>query len=89
MNSLPPASAGGASKILVYGTSWCAECRIAKRVLQEHGVDYDEVDIEANPDAAREVLRLNNGMRSVPTIIFPDGTVLVEPSRRELTARLQ
>jgi mycoredoxin len=75
-------------RLLVYSTRWCSDCRVAKRVLDEHGVDYDEIDIDDHPEAVAEVLRLNHGMRSVPTIIFPDGSVLVEPSRRELTQKL-
>lgn len=57
-------------------------------MLDEQGVEYEVIDIEREPGAVDEVLRLNHGMRSVPTLIFPDGSVLVEPSRRELMAKL-
>ena len=73
----------------MYGTEWCSDCRLAKRVLKELDVSYDYVDIDQDAAAVQEVLRLNHGMRSVPTIIFPDGSVLVEPTRRELTERLR
>lgn len=73
----------------MYSTAWCSDCRLAKRILDEQGVDYDVIDIDREPGAVDEVLRLNHGMRSVPTLIFPDGSVLVEPSRRELMAKLQ
>ncbi|HEY8741043.1 MAG TPA: glutaredoxin domain-containing protein [Candidatus Dormibacteraeota bacterium] len=72
---------------MVYSTPWCSDCFIAKRVLNQQGIEYDEIDIDKHPEAVAEVLRLNNGMRSVPTIVFPDGSVLVEPTRRELLAR--
>ena len=61
---------------------------MARRVLDEANADYDWIDIDKDPAAVDEVMRLNRGMRSVPTIVFPDGSVIVEPSRRELTARL-
>lgn len=90
MQTLPPnkpISPDGA-RIVMYGTAWCSDCRLAKRIFNEQETQFDFVDIDEDPGAAAEVLRLNNGMRSVPTIIFPDGSVLVEPSRRELMAKL-
>jgi mycoredoxin len=84
----PDAAPAQADRILMYGTEWCSDCRLAKRVMNELEVGYDFVDIDQDPAAVQEVLRLNRGMRTVPTIIFPDGSVLVEPTRRELTERL-
>ena len=75
--------------ITVYGTTWCGDCHRAKRVLDERGVSYTWIDVDADRAAQAVVLRLNGGLRSVPTIVFPDGTVLVEPSNRELWARLE
>jgi mycoredoxin len=74
--------------ITVYGTTWCRDCHLAKAVLKLNEVDYVWVDIDQEPSAVETVLRLNGGYRSVPTIVFPDGRVLVEPSRRELEAAL-
>jgi mycoredoxin len=76
-------------RVVMYGTEWCGDCRLAKRVFAEQSIEYDYIDIDANPGAASEVLKLNGGMRSVPTIIFPDQSVLVEPSRQELMAKLR
>lgn len=84
----PSASGPGEGRILLYGTAWCGDCHMAKRILDEQGVGYEFIDIDREPGAADEVLRRNRGLRSVPTIIFPDGSVLVEPSRRELLAAL-
>lgn len=70
--------------VIVYGTQWCPDCRRAKRVLDDYHVVYEWIDVDANPDARAEVLRLNGGMRSVPTIVFPDGSLLVEPGEQEL-----
>lgn len=74
--------------ILVYATSWCGDCRLAKSVLDERHAHYRWIDINRKPSAVETVLRLNGGYRTVPTIIFPDGRVLVEPSRQELEQAL-
>ncbi|HUX03784.1 MAG TPA: glutaredoxin domain-containing protein [Acidimicrobiales bacterium] len=72
----------------VLGTSWCGDCARSKTFLDKNQVDYQWVDIELDEGAAREVESLNDGHRVVPTIIFPDGDVLVEPSNAELAAKL-
>ncbi len=74
-------------KITVYATTWCSDCRFAKRWLDSHDIAYDYVNIEENEQAAMYVARVNNGARSVPTIIFPDGSVLVEPDARQLVTK--
>jgi mycoredoxin len=78
-----------AEGIHFYATRWCGDCWRSKRVFEELGVDYTYVDIEQDDGAARLVRTLNRGMRSVPTIVFPDGAVLTEPSNRELEAKLR
>ncbi len=72
----------------MYSTTWCGDCRRAKRVFGARGVEYIEINIERDREAAKEVMRLNGGMRSVPTILFPDGSVLVEPSTSALENKL-
>ena len=72
------------SIIIVYGTNWCWDCRRAKKFFDRHAIPYEWVDIDKNDDAEKFVLETNNGLRSVPTIIFPDGTLLVEPSNARL-----
>lgn len=74
--------------IVVYGTTWCSDCRSAKQFLGEHRIQYIWVDIEQDAAAMAEVERLNHGKRSVPTIVFPDGTILVEPGDEELAQKL-
>jgi mycoredoxin len=61
----------------------------AKYVLDRSNAPYVWIDIQQNPDATRRVEELNNGMRRVPTIVFPDGNVLVEPTNSELAAMLK
>jgi len=75
-------------EITVYATAWCSDCHRAKRVLDSHGARYRWIDVEQDPQATAEVLRINRGLRSVPTILFPDGSILVEPSDSELEAKL-
>jgi mycoredoxin len=76
------------SEIIVYGTSWCPDCRRAQRVLDQSGAAYSYVNIEEDEAAAAYVVEVNRGYRSVPTIVFPDGSVLVEPSNAQLQAKL-
>lgn len=74
--------------IVIYGTSWCPDCRRAQRVLDTQGVAYTYINIEDDDAAAAYVVQVNRGYRSVPTILFPDGSVLVEPSNAQLQAKL-
>ncbi len=74
--------------IVVYGTTWCPDCKRAKQFFGEHRIPYEWVDIEQDAEAMAYVERVNNGSRSVPTIIFPDGSCLVEPSNAELAEKL-
>jgi mycoredoxin len=70
--------------VIVYATDWCPDCRRAKRFLDQHNIPYRWINIDHNKDAEQVVIKTNQGMRSVPTIICADGTVLVEPSDRQL-----
>jgi len=78
-----------ADEILFYETDWCWDCRMAKNVLDREKVAYRKINIDSDPEAARFVMDTNGGNRSVPTIVFPDGTILVEPGRDELITHLQ
>src|SRR5947209_8411152 len=73
--------------IKMYVTNWCGDCRIARRWFDAHGIPYEYINIEEDDKAAEFVLRVNGGYRSVPTIVFPDGSILVEPSPRELATK--
>jgi mycoredoxin len=75
-------------RLTVYTTTRCSGCTMAKAVLDRAGIDFEEIDIDRDADAAATVLAINGGYRSVPTILLPDGRVLVEPSRRDLLAAL-
>lgn len=62
-------------RILVYTAAWCRDCRAAKRFLDARGLAYEEIDIEKDPGAAGIVMRLNDGMRKVPTLDI-EGTIV-------------
>ena len=75
-------------KITVYGTDWCGDCFRTRQFLKNHAIDYIFINIDQDKDGEQFVLKNNRGMRSVPTILFEDGVILVEPSNRELAAKL-
>lgn len=74
--------------IIVYSTNWCPDCKRAKRFLGELRIPYINVDIEQDLAAMAYVEKVNHGMRSIPTIVFPDGDILVEPSNAALAKKL-
>ena len=73
---------------IMYTTSWCGYCYRLKRQLQRAGIGVTEIDIEGDPAAAAAVKRLNDGNQTVPTVVFPDGSALTNPSIREVAAKL-
>ncbi len=76
------------SEITVYGADWCGDCRRAKKFMDDNGVGYQWVDVENDPAAIELVLTLNGGKRIIPTIVFDDGSILVEPTNSELAVKL-
>ena len=74
--------------IRMYGTTWCQDCKRAKQFFGEHRVPYAFVDVDQDGDGLRLVERVNDGKRVIPTIVFPDGTVLVEPSNVAMAEKL-
>ena len=75
-------------RLKIYTAARCGDCQMAKKVLDEAGVDYEQIDIDSDLGAADVVVAINGGYRTVPTIIFPDGRVLVEPRRGELLSAI-
>jgi len=72
----------------MYSADWCGDCRRSKRLLDELNLTYTLIDIEADSVAADKVIEINGGMRSIPVIIFADGSHLTEPSDITLKAKL-
>jgi mycoredoxin len=77
-----------ASAVTMYSTRWCGYCRRLKSQLQRAGVGFTEVDIETDPGAAEYVMSVNGGNQTVPTVVFPDGAALTNPSLAQVTERL-
>ena len=75
--------------ITMYGAEWCGDCRRSKRLLEELDVQVTHIDVESDQSAAAKVIEINGGVKSIPVIVFADGTHLTEPSDNELKAKLQ
>ncbi len=73
--------------LTVYGASWCWDCRNTRRYLDSTGAQYRYVDLHS--DVAAQVLLGRAGYRSIPVVVTTDGTVLIEPSERELAAVIE
>jgi mycoredoxin len=74
--------------LTMYTTDWCGFCARLKWGLEREGIAFDEVNIEAQPDAAEFVMSVNGGNRTVPTVVFPDGSALTNPSVRQVKEKL-
>ncbi len=75
-------------QIVFYGADWCGDCRRSERLLNELGVEWTKIDVEADLTAADKVIEINGGAKSIPVIVFSDGTHLTEPSDNDLKAKL-
>ncbi|ACY99277.1 MULTISPECIES: mycoredoxin [Thermomonospora] len=73
----------------MYTTSWCGFCRRLKAQLAREGIYLREVDIERDPEAAEFVMRVNGGNQTVPTLLFPDGTVMTNPPAKKVKQHLE
>ena len=74
--------------VTMYSTTWCGYCVRLKRLMQREGIHYAEVDIDTDGQAAELVMQANGGNRTVPTLVFADGTALTNPSLDEVKAQL-
>jgi len=77
-----------AATVTMYTTTWCGYCVRLKKLMQREGIEYAEVDIEVDESAADVVMAANGGNRTVPTLVFADGTALTNPSIDEVKNRL-
>jgi mycoredoxin len=74
--------------VTMYSTTWCGYCQRLKAQMGRAGIEYVEVDIERDPEAAAFVESVNGGNQTVPTLLFPDGSAATNPSIKEVEARL-
>ena len=77
------------TQIVMYTTEYCSDCNRTKAFFEANGVAYLRVGLEGNAEATDFVMNINQGSQSVPTIVFPDGTILVEPNWEQLKAKLK
>jgi mycoredoxin len=74
--------------VTMYTTSWCGYCVRLKRMMQTEGITFSEVNIEVDAQAADVVMAANGGNRTVPTLVFADGSALTNPSIDQVKAQL-
>ena len=77
------------TSITMYSADWCGDCVRSKRMLDSLQVSYEIIDVESVPGASEKVIEINGGKRSIPVILFPDGTHQTEPSDIDLKAKLE
>jgi mycoredoxin len=77
-----------AQPLTMYTTTWCAFCRRLKSQLAVDGIEITEINIEEDPAAADFVMSVNGGFQTVPTVVFPDGSAMTNPSANEVKQRL-
>lgn len=75
-------------EIRMYGADWCGDCRRTKAQLDGLGVGYEYLDVE-HDDARRDEAIAIAGRQSIPVVVLPDGSHMVEPSNPDLEARLR
>lgn len=76
------------TQIVMYTTEYCSDCSRAKAFFETNDIPHLRVGLEGNPEATDFVMNINQGYQSVPTIVFPDGSILVEPNWEQLRAKL-
>src|SRR5947209_13967466 len=76
------------NNIKLYGTKWCSDCKRSKKFLGEQRIHYEYINIEEDTDGQAYVQKVQNGGLSIPTIVFNDGSLLIEPSNAELASKL-
>jgi mycoredoxin len=74
--------------VTMYSTTWCGYCSRLKAQMGRAGIEFVEVDIERDPEAAAFVESVNGGNQTVPTLLFADGTAATNPSIREVEAKV-
>jgi len=82
-------TSGTTPAVTMYTTTWCGYCKRLKRMMQDDGINFVEVDIETTPGTAEIVEKVNNGNQTVPTLVFTDGTAMTNPSLAKVKEKLE
>ncbi len=72
----------------MYSTSWCGYCKRLKSQLADLGITYEEINIEEVPGTAEIVEAVNGGNRTVPTLVFSDGSAMTNPSAKQVADQI-
>jgi len=75
-------------KLTMYSTPWCGYCQRLKAQLGREGIEFAEIDIEQDPASADFVMSVNGGNQTVPTVVFPNGQALTNPSLAQVKEML-
>lgn len=81
-------AAGSVAVVTMYTTTWCGYCKRLKRMMQDDGISFVEIDIEQTPGTAEIVEKVNDGNRTVPTLVFTDGSAMTNPSLAKVKEKL-
>ncbi len=76
-------------EIKLYGAEWCPDCHRSRNYLDSRSVAYEYINVDGDDDAQAYVKQVNDNRLIIPTIVFADGSVLVEPSNAELARKLR
>ena len=87
-SSSSSSQSGATPDVTMYTTTWCGYCKRLKRMMQDDGINFAEVDIETTPGTAEIVERVNNGNQTVPTLVFTDGSAMTNPSLAKVNEKL-
>lgn len=74
--------------VTMYSTVWCGYCQRLKKQLAEHSIEFTEVDIEEHPEFVDLIESLNEGNRTVPTLVFSDGYSMTNPSAQAVALKV-
>ena len=72
----------------MFSTPWCGYCHRLKSQLDREGIEFETVDIEQHPEAAKTVEEANGGNQTVPTLLYPDGSTQTNPSLAQVKEKL-
>lgn len=74
--------------ITLYVSNWCSHSRSIERFLENNDIPVHKITVDGDDEARAELIKINDGYASVPTLIFPDGSKLTEPSLNQLRHKL-
>jgi glutaredoxin len=84
-----PTLQGKGNKLIIYGALWCPDTLRSLEFLSKNKIEYEFRDIDKNQEYIDYVESVNHGLRIIPTIVLPKGTILTEPSNSQLSKNLK